>query len=221
MKFASIGAGWLHSELCCSIASSCLTAAMGMYAADSTDSNRTARSSTAAQNSSCLMVLICRCCVVAADCSGQEYVFVPSGPAPITALELLLKGMQCLQPQLQTVLHAAGTAAGPASDAASQQLQEQSAELQRSVAGALQECQAVWGHTGNNESSSSLVPVAGSQEVLGPGLKVETANKLKQQGEALCAMLPVPDCCNNPGCICFRGDSEQQLVGGKSCVCAG
>jgi hypothetical protein len=38
-------------------------------------------------------------------------------------------------------------------------------------------------------------------------------------GSALCAGVPVPWCCNNPDCTNLAGASEQQLVGGKGCVC--
>jgi hypothetical protein len=39
-------------------------------------------------------------------------------------------------------------------------------------------------------------------------------------GHALCTQVPLPYCCNNPGCTELRGASELQLVGGKGCVCA-
>jgi hypothetical protein len=38
--------------------------------------------------------------------------------------------------------------------------------------------------------------------------------------DELAAALPVRCCCNNPGCANLAGPSEQQLVGGRGCVCA-
>jgi hypothetical protein len=44
--------------------------------------------------------------------------------------------------------------------------------------------------------------------------------QLGQFGEVLCAQLPVPLCCNNPGCESLSGGSEQLLVAGKGSVCS-
>jgi hypothetical protein len=44
-------------------------------------------------------------------------------------------------------------------------------------------------------------------------------DRLLVVAEGLCAALPVPCCCNNPGCANLAGPSEQQLVAGKGCVC--
>jgi hypothetical protein len=44
--------------------------------------------------------------------------------------------------------------------------------------------------------------------------------QLVQFGAALCAQLPVPLCCNNPGCEKSSGASEQLLVAGKGSVCS-
>jgi hypothetical protein len=49
----------------------------------------------------------------------------------------------------------------------------------------------------------------------------ELAELLQGVGEAICAKVPVPWMCNNPGCTCMAGASELQLVGGKACVCGG
>jgi hypothetical protein len=48
----------------------------------------------------------------------------------------------------------------------------------------------------------------------------ELGKQLVRVGEALCAQLPVPLCCNNPGCLQLFGASEQQLVEGKGSVCS-
>lgn len=44
--------------------------------------------------------------------------------------------------------------------------------------------------------------------------------KLKTAAQQLCVLLPLPLCCNNPDCSNMSMQSELQLVGGKSCVCA-
>lgn len=50
---------------------------------------------------------------------------------------------------------------------------------------------------------------------------LELGTLLQEAGVALCHLLPVPWCCNNPSCQSMAGGSELQLVGGKGCVCAG
>jgi hypothetical protein len=59
------------------------------------------------------------------------------------------------------------------------------------------------------------LPLAGAA-----ALDSEWSQQLVQLGQALCAQLPVPLCCNNPGCVELRGASEQQLVAGKGSVCS-
>jgi hypothetical protein len=51
------------------------------------------------------------------------------------------------------------------------------------------------------------------QVLLAPGLLLKITDDLA-------AALPVPCCCNNPGCSSLAGPSEQQLAAGKGCVCA-
>ena len=65
-------------------------------------------------------------------------------------------------------------------------------------------------------SMSLVVSNAASLCVLAPVL-----GELQRLGAALCAKLPVPWLCNNPGCTSMAGASELQLVGGKACVCGG
>jgi hypothetical protein len=67
--------------------------------------------------------------------------------------------------------------------------------------------------------SSSDVDAAGSTPDLG-ATTAAIAQQMLALGKALCAQLPLPHCCNNPGCVELRGASELQLVGGKSCVCS-
>jgi hypothetical protein len=49
---------------------------------------------------------------------------------------------------------------------------------------------------------------------------LQLGQQLVQFSVALCSQLPVPLCCNNPGCVELRGASEQQLVAGKGSVCS-
>jgi len=49
----------------------------------------------------------------------------------------------------------------------------------------------------------------------------DLADQLKAFGAAVCAALPVAQCCNYHGCSNAAGHSELELVGGKSCVCGG
>jgi hypothetical protein len=44
--------------------------------------------------------------------------------------------------------------------------------------------------------------------------------KLQAAGKVL-ACFAIPHACNNPGCRNVSGPSEAQLVGGRSCICAG
>jgi len=49
----------------------------------------------------------------------------------------------------------------------------------------------------------------------------QEALSLRVAGEGLCNALPVSWQCNNPDCTNMAGASEQQLIGGRSCVCGG
>jgi hypothetical protein len=46
------------------------------------------------------------------------------------------------------------------------------------------------------------------------------AQSLRAFGAAA-SSIPVPDFCNNPGCMTATGQSEAELVSGRSCVCGG
>lgn len=124
----------------------------------------------------------------------------------------LIHGLQWLQPHLlrisrgQTAVH--------------EHLQQQLAELQQLLrAAAAKIAYQRGGGSGESEAGSSST--AGTAALTFQILSTETPPKLQQFGEAICASLPVPDCCNNPGCCNFSRDTEQQLVSGKSCVCGG
>jgi hypothetical protein len=61
---------------------------------------------------------------------------------------------------------------------------------------------------------SAQLPAAAAAKLPGFG------GQLVECAEALCAQLPVPLCCNNPGCSALFGASELQLVGGRGSVCS-
>jgi hypothetical protein len=69
-------------------------------------------------------------------------------------------------------------------------------------------------HVTSSEAASQL-PLAGAA-----ALDPHCSQQLVQFGQALCAQLPLPLCCNNPGCVELRGASEQRLVAGKGSVCS-
>jgi hypothetical protein len=58
-------------------------------------------------------------------------------------------------------------------------------------------------------------------ELVHSGQLQQLAAAFQEAGVALCQLLPVPWCCNNPACQSMAGDSELQLVGGKGSVCGG
>lgn len=71
-----------------------------------------------------------------------------------------------------------------------------------------------------------LCPVGDSAEQHGPSNATDRATVFGQLAEELstfgavvCSELPVPLCCNNPGCLSLAGASELELVGGKGTVC--
>jgi hypothetical protein len=78
---------------------------------------------------------------------------------------------------------------------------------------------------GRGEAHSFQKPVLSLTQALaglmGSGYLHGLDVALHQAGVALCQQLPVPWCCNNPGCRVMVGGSELQLVGGKGCVCGG
>lgn len=68
--------------------------------------------------------------------------------------------------------------------------------------------------------------VSGSSSSGGGGVEAaaeavaDAVEQLRQLGLQLTAV-PIPYACNNPICGNVEGPSEQQLVGGRSCLCAG
>jgi len=60
-----------------------------------------------------------------------------------------------------------------------------------------------------------------------PGSTAAATSLVAEAGACLTAFaaslmsIPTSHCCNNPGCVNTAGPSEQQLVGGRSCVCGG
>jgi hypothetical protein len=52
-------------------------------------------------------------------------------------------------------------------------------------------------------------------------IRLQLAQKLQQLAAAVISQLPLPYCCNNPGCRNLAGLSEQELVSGRSSRCSG
>jgi hypothetical protein len=75
----------------------------------------------------------------------------------------------------------------------------------------------------SSSSSETSVDLAAPQVPLAHAatLNSDCGQQLVRVGQALCAQLPVPLCCNNPSCVELRGASEQQLVASKGSVCSG
>jgi hypothetical protein len=135
----------------------------------------------------------------------------------------LLRGCRRAACHLGATLPTVELPGGPGSEqacaAARQQLLTLQAGLQQGLDAAVLDSTAA----GSSSSSGSGSDTAGASEgstavdmAAVPGL----AQQLVVLGGALCAQLPLPYCCNNPGCVELRGASELQLVGGKGTVCS-
>jgi hypothetical protein len=116
---------------------------------------------------------------------------------------------------------------GEACAAAKQQLLQLHGRLQQGLDAARQLLDNAYSSS-SSSTGSRLLGAGGTGEAdremlqLQPFFKVlpSILQQLKALAEALCTQLPLPYCCNNPGCTELRGASELQLVGGKGCVCA-
>jgi len=76
-------------------------------------------------------------------------------------------------------------------------------------------------HTDWSACGSATTPAECLRSFLAADLWEHVRQQLQEVGTVLCNALPVPWLCNNPGCANMAGASEQQLVGGRSCVCGG
>jgi hypothetical protein len=54
-----------------------------------------------------------------------------------------------------------------------------------------------------------------------PRIALRLAQRLQQLASVVISQLPLPHCCNNPGCRNLHGLSEQELVSGRSSRCSG
>jgi hypothetical protein len=130
----------------------------------------------------------------------------------ITALQLCSIGLDALAKLLLPSVQLLGAPGSKkACAAAHQQLQQQCSQLQQqyvSLVDEMDKAKVGWGplfylcksprtaDTGQlPQDAAAAVSMFGAQ--------------LVQFGGALCAQLPVPLCCNNPGCVELRGASEQ------------
>jgi hypothetical protein len=140
-----------------------------------------------------------------------------------TAAQVCKIGLGVLAGELRPSVQLPGAAGcGKACAAAHQQLQQQCSQLQQQSAPLIDEVDKgkdSWGQSFYlrrtlGVAAASELPQDAAAAVSGFGAQ------LVQFGGALCAQLPVPLCCNNPGCVELRGASEQQLVAGKGSVCS-
>jgi hypothetical protein len=106
---------------------------------------------------------------------------------------------------------------------ATQQLQQQAAEL----IGMLQQQLQVLEPAGETAELVAAVASQGPdatgvslQQELQAAFPGDLLQQLQQFGEAVCHQLPVSLWCCNPRCINLQQQSEQELVGGKACVCS-
>jgi hypothetical protein len=146
------------------------------------------------------------------------------------ALEDHLKGFNKRVRWLGHVLPAIELPGGPGSEqacaAARQQLLQLQGRLQQGVQDAVVNLDSSSGSSDGIDVSSSgsdEAAAAAKASELPPAVAAALPGLAQQMvalGEALCAQLPLPHCCNNPGCVELRGASELQLVGGKGCVCS-
>jgi hypothetical protein len=172
-----------------------------------------------------LLVLVARGLLLAgqvleATCLGQY----------ITVAEVseLLGGCWRAVCRLGATLPAVELPGGPGSEqacaAARQQLLQLHAELQQGLDAMVLDSTAAGSNNSSSGSSSSSSSSSTTSSELSIPVDMAAVPGLAQQlvalGGALCAQLPLPHCCNNPGCVELRGASELQLVGGKGSVCS-
>jgi hypothetical protein len=69
--------------------------------------------------------------------------------------------------------------------------------------------------------SSSSTSTSRAMRASLSGHVAELTQQLQQWCLTLCGHFASSCCCNNPACINLARSSEQELVGGKQCVCSG
>jgi hypothetical protein len=132
---------------------------------------------------------------------------------------------------LGDVLPAVELPGGPGSEQACATARQQLLQLQGRLQQGLEHAAVGMVDSSSGSSDGTYVSGSGSDQAaaaaeaseLPPAIAAALPGLAQQMvalGEALCAQLPLPHCCNNPGCVELRGASELQLVGGKGCVCS-
>jgi hypothetical protein len=138
---------------------------------------------------------------------------------------------------LQQCLHAmdkaakcflAATAAASGSNEGLQQMGQLRQQLEHQLLPALQDAAAIvepavvrYARYGRAASSIKGGKSSGSISLDSISQRVAAvAKQLQQWCLTFCGHSPVTCCCNNPACTNLSGSSEQELVGGKKCVCA-
>jgi hypothetical protein len=131
-------------------------------------------------------------------------------------------GLRAVQQLLRAVQLPGAAGSEAACAAAHKQLQQQCSQLLEQLVPANEPSSSAtvaWPlpaflHVADS-ASSPVLPLAKAA-----ALDLQCTQQLVRFGQALCAQLPVPLCCNNPGCVVLRGSSEQRLVAGKGSVCS-
>jgi hypothetical protein len=164
----------------------------------------------------------------AADAASAEQQAVEDSEAGYTSsawpsvLTVCSIGLRALTEQLLPSLQLPGVPGSQeACSAAHQQLTQQCKQLQGQLEvlnDAVNEAGLSWSSQFYLHHTSDAPGVQLPQGLAAAVLKF--GQQLGQLGEALCAQLPVPLCCNNPGCESLSGASEQLLVAGKGSVCS-
>jgi hypothetical protein len=88
------------------------------------------------------------------------------------------------------------------------------------AARALSKAQRALKDSSNSSSSSSGGGSSNGGVEAAAEAVADAVEQLRELGLQLTAV-PIPYACNNPNCGNVQGPSEQQLVGGRSCLCGG
>jgi hypothetical protein len=166
-----------------------------------------------------LLVLLGRCCFACAvlarylqDNQGPGGISVGLNSSDVVWLACrgdLTKNLQLLRSSLRRVVDWLAAAESVHQLAA---LGYQPQDLQQQLAAAAEALPVLTTYRNSNRSAQRQYP--------GPDVLKDIQVQLQAAGRVL-ACFAVPHACNNPACSNLGGASEAQLVGGRTCICAG
>ena len=181
---------------------------------DSSSSNAGSRNCTAALP---WLVLLGRCCFACAALTQYLQDNQGSGGTGFSSQDLLwlacredlFKNLQLLRPSLDSVLEWLAAA-----DTAQQltALGYQPQGLRQQLAAAVEALPTLGSLRNSDLSAQRRYP--------GPEVLRDVQEQLQAAGRVL-ACFAIPHACNNPACSKLGESSEAQLVGGRTCICAG